>query len=551
MNYFHKHKYLNYLFTLTFSFILFSKVSSAQTLPKKIFRYNQTGGLTSLDPAFADKRANIWAVTQLYNGLFRFGRSNRVKRALVNKWEVTEDGKTYTFQIKKGIKFHDSEVFPNGKGRELVAADFVYSYRRILDRKTQSPGVWIFKDKVLRNPDQSISDTCFQAQGRYTFKIYLNQRFEPLTQILAMPYALVVPHEAVKRYGKEFSKHPVGTGPFKFESWKPQKSLVFKKNPSYWKFNYEGKKLPLIDEVQISFVQDRRKAFKMFTRGKLDFITGIVENGADLLLNRDGTVRDKWLGKFTVEKVPYMNTEYVGFNFDHTAEKKIWSNKKLRLAMSYAIDRRGLVNQLRHQVGIPGHFGVVPQIISYSTHAKGYEYNIIKARKLLAAAGYPKGKGLPTLMLHTYLADKKLAEYLQSQWNYIGINVKIISKKFAKHQKKVDNGNAGLFRASWLGDYPDPENYLALFYGKNFAPIGPNKTHYRNSKFDTLFEEARTAKNLFTRYTDYRKMDQIIMDEAVVIVLYYDENVWLKQNNVQGLETNPMNNLHLESVNVK
>ena len=345
MNNLYKNRYFKYLiygfYFLFFTQLVLPNASWAQSSSKKIFRYNQTGGLTSLDPAFANKRANIWAVTQLYNGLFRFGRSNRVKPALVHQWEVTEDGKTYTFRIKKGIKFHDSDAFPNGKGRELTAADFVYSYRRILAKHTQSPGAWIFKDKVLRNPDQSISDTCFQAQDRYTFKIYLNQRFQPLTQILAMPYALVVPHEAIKKYGKAFGQHPVGTGAFMFASWTPQKRLIFKKNPQYWKFNYEGKKLPLIDEVRISFVEDRRKAFKLFTTGKLDFITGIVENGADLLLNEDGTVKNKWLGKFTVEKVPYMNTEYIGFNFDHPTEKKLWSNKKLRLAMSYAIDRQG------------------------------------------------------------------------------------------------------------------------------------------------------------------------------------------------------------------
>lgn len=547
MKYIQNHKYLVFL-AFNIACILFNYPTLAQ---KKIFRYNQTGGLTSLDPAFANKRANIWAVTQLYNGLFKFGRSNRVLPDLVNKWEVTEDGKTYTFQIKKGIKFHDSEVFPNKQGREVIASDFVYSYHRLLAKQTRSPGAWIFKDKVLRNSDQSISDTCFKTQGRYTFKIYLNQRFQPLTQILAMPYALIVPKEAIQKYKHNFGKHPVGTGPFVFDQWQNQQLLVFKKNPGYWKFTYDGKKLPLIDEVRISFIEDRREAFRMFSKGKLDFITGIVENGADLLLTKDGAVKEKWLGKFLVEKIPYMNTEYIGFSFDHTSENKLWKNKKLRLALSYAIDRQGLVNTLRHQIGIPGHYGIVPEIISYSTRAKGYAYNIIKARKLLANAGYPGGKGLPTLTLHTYIADKKLAQYLKSQWHFIGVNVQISTRKFSQHQQKVDAGKAGLFRASWLGDYPDPENYLAMFYSKNFTPTGPNKTHYQNVRFDRLFEEARTAQNLFTRYSDYRKMDQIIMDEAVVIVLYYDENVWLKQNNVQGLETNPMNNLMLENVSLK
>ena len=547
------HQSNKYLTSFVFSIVLIHlvHVSIAQTGTNKIFRYNQTGGLTSLDPAFANKRANIWAVTQLYNGLFRFGRSNRVSPDLVNKWEVTEDGKTYTFHIKKGIKFHRHQVFAKHQRRELTAADFVYTYRRILNPKTKSPGVWIFKDKVLRNPDQSIADTCFKAVDRYTFKIYLNQRFEPLPQLLAMPYALVVPHEAVTKYGKDFGKHPIGTGAFTLAQWTPNKSLILKKNPLYWKHSYDGKKLPFLDEVHISFIEDRKKAFKKFTQGKFDFMTGIIENNADLLLEEDGTVKSKWLGKFSVEKVPYMNTEYIGFAFEHPSEKKLWNNKKLRLALSYAINREGLVNKLRNQVGIPGHYGIVPEVISYSTRAKGYRYNIVKARKLLQEAGYPNGQGLPTITLHTHLADQPLAEYLQSQWRYIGINVSINSQKFATHQQKVDLGKAGLFRASWLGDYPDPENYLAMFYSKNFAPNGPNKTHYNSAKFDQLFEEARTAKNLFTRYSDYRQMDQMVMDEAVVIILYYDENIWVKQNNVEGLETNPMNNLILEGVNIK
>ncbi|WP_299455157.1 ABC transporter substrate-binding protein [uncultured Microscilla sp.] len=542
-----------YLTSFVFSivFIHLAHVSIAQVGKTKIFRYNQTGGLTSLDPAFANKRANIWAVTQLYNGLFRFGRSNRVAPDLVNKWEVTEDGKTYTFHIKKGIKFHNHGVFANHARREVVAADFVYTYRRILNPETKSPGVWIFKDKVLRNSNNSISDTCFRAVGRYSFRVYLHQRFDHLPQLLAMPYTFVVPHEAVTRYGKEFGKNPVGTGAFRFVLWKPNKLLLLKKNLLYWKFSYDGKKLPLMDEVRISFIEDRKKAFKMFTQGKLDFLTGTIESSADLLLDEDGTVKEKWLGKFTVEKAPYMNTEYIGFAFEHPGEQKLWTNKKLRLALSYAINREGLVNKLRNQVGIPGHYGIVPEVISYSTRAKGYRYNIVKARKLLKEAGYPEGKGLPTITLHTHLADKKLAEYLQSQWRYIGVNVVINRQKFSKHQQKVDAGKAGLFRGSWLGDYPDPENYLAMFYSKNFAPHGPNKTHYQNPQFDQLFEAARATQSSSTRHSAYRKMDQMIMDEAAVIVLYYDENIWLKQNNIEGLETNPMNNLILEGVHQK
>ncbi len=517
---------------------------------KKIFRYNQTGGLNSLDPAFANKRSNIWAATQLYNGLFNFTKTLDVHPELVKEWDISEDGRVYTFTIKQGVRFHDNACFEGGRGREVKASDFVYSFSRIMKTGT---GSWIFNDKVALNPDGSPSDTAFVAVDDYSFKVYLNRRFPAFLQILAMPYCFVIPKEAVEKYGKDFRANPVGTGPFMLDQWDEKNSLRMVKNENYWDKDPKGNPLPYLDVIQISFIEDRNQEFNTFMNGDLDFIANLSETSRDQILEKNGEIKEKIQSEYNVEKVPYLNTEYIGFNLEGNQEENPFTNKKLRQALSYAVNRKGLISFLRNGLGAPGDYGIVPIALPSfdSTKVKGYPYNQRKAQELLKEAGHPNGEGLPTITLHTYTSDQGIAEYLQKEWQAIGVKVNIETNQFSAHQEKVDNGRVNFFRGSWLGDYPDAENYLAMFYSKNFSPEGPNKTHFSDTEFDKLFEEAHETDNLFTRYEDYLKMDQIVMEEAPIIVLYYDEVLQLKQSYVVGLEADAMNNLRLASVDIK
>ncbi|MDB5271453.1 MAG: transporter substrate-binding protein [Hymenobacter sp.] len=523
---------------------------------RRVFRYNQPEALSSLDPAFARNQANSWAVSQLFNGLMELDSTLLPVPALARRYSISPDGRQYTFVLRPGVRFHDSDVFAGGKGREVKAADFVYSFKRILDPATASSGGWIFRGKVLEKPDGNISDTAFVAANDSTLRIHLKEPFIPFLGILTMPYAYVVPHEAVEKYGKDFREHPVGTGPFRFKLWDEGNVLLYERNPDYWRADRQGHKLPYLDAVAVSFLPDRKTEFLIFMQGKLDFLSGIRAGSRDLIMHPDGTIREDFKGKFTVQKAPYLNTEYLGFQLDsanligeQAVQGRALRDKRVRQALNYALNKPEMLTYLLNRVGHAGTSGFVPTALpSFSEkEVPGYTYQPQKSRQLLRAAGYGPQQPLK-LRLSTVLERKEIGEYLQKQWANVGVQVQIDINQSAAQQDLVDNGRVAFFAKSWLGDYPDAENYLALFYSPNFSPAGPDKTHFKNAAYDKLYDEARRTQDVAKRTKLYQAMDRIVVEESPVISLYYDEVVRLTQNNVRGLTPNPMNQLLLERV---
>ena len=524
---------------------------------KKMLRFNQTEELTSMDPAFADDQSNIWITSQLYNGLFEFTEDMNERPLLAESWDVSEDGLAYTFEIRRGVKFHDDPVFPNGEGREVTAEDFVYSFNRILDPATGSPGQWVFADKVLRDANGNPSDTCFKALSSHKLRIYLEEPFPPFIEILAMPYTFVVPKEGIEEYGRDFRNHPVGTGPFMKQQWKQGSALVLERNPHYWRKGPDQHQLPYLDLVKVSFIPDKMQEFRAFQNGDLDFVAGVDPHTTDKILKKDGTVRDEISQNFDVQKSPYLNTEYIGFQLDpvkYANTDHPLLNRSVRKAMSYAVNRDELISFLRNELGMPATNGFVPSALPSfdEDRVKGYSYDPRKANELMKAAGYPDGKGFPKLKLNSTNNYKDMAEFLQRQWSSVlGIEVEIELNPFAAHQEMVENGSVKLFRGAWLGDYPDEENFLSCFYSKNFSPDGPNKTHYNNEEFDRIFESVHQEKDAWDRHALYQKLDQMVMEDCAVIVLFYDEVLRLKRKDVVGMKTSAMNELNLEMVDIK
>lgn len=515
---------------------------------KTVFRYNETAGISSLDPAFAKDQALIWACNQLYNGLVQLNEKMEVIPCIAKSWDISDDGKVYTFSLRNDVYFHDDDLFAGGKGRKVNAGDFEYSLNRITDEKVASPGAWIFNN-VEQNADKKYM---FNALNDSTFQITLNRPFPPFLGLLSMIYCSAVPKEVVENYGKDFRKHPVGTGPFRFKMWKEGVKLVMLKNEKYFEFDGD-KRLPYLDAVAVSFLIDKQSSFLEFIKGNVDFMSGIDASYKDEFLTNKGTLNPKYSDRFKMITEPYLNTEYLGILMDSMSPELKNSPlklKKIRQAISYGFDRKKMMKYLRNNIGTPGLFGFVPcGLPSFDTvDVKGYNYDPDKARKLLGEAGFPNGKGLPDITLSISASYLDLCQFIQHQLEEVGFKIKIDVNPPATLREMIAKSKVTFFRGSWIADYPDAENYLSLFYSPNFCPKGPNYTHFSNSTYDKLYEKSLSEVNDSIRYSYYREMDKIIIEEAPVVVLFYDQVLRFTQKNIEGLGSNPMNLLTLKRV---
>jgi len=510
---------------------------------KTIFKMNMDVGVTSLDPAFARNQMNIWCVNSLFNGLTQLDTNLQVKPSIAKSWEGSADGLTYTFHLRDDVYFHDHELFPNGKGRLVTASDFVYSFQRIIDPKVASAGAWIFNDKIdSTNPFVALNDT--------TFVVHLQKPFPAFPSLMTIQYCSVVPKEICEHYGKEFRNHPVGTGPFKFKYWKEGEVMVFLKNEHYFE-KENGHSLPYLDAIKISFISDKQTAFLAFLKNDLDFFSGIDGSYRNDVLYKNGTLKEKYTHRFTLVKSPYLNTEYLGMLVDSSlniVKNSPLKDKRIRQAINYAIDRKKMIQYLQNSIGIPGHSGFLPAgMPGYnSSKVRGYSYQPEKAKKLLAEAGFPEGKNLPEITLNTTSTYRDLIEFVQSELQNIGIKTKVEVHQGSSLRELIAKNNVNFFRGSWIADYPDGENYLAVFYSKNFVPNGPNYTHFSSKKFDKLFEASFFESNDSIRFQMYQEMERLVLEESPMVILFYDQSVRLIPKNISGLPNNPLNILDLK-----
>ena len=560
----------------------------------KIFKYNESAGILTLDPIYAKDLPHIWACNQIFNGLVAFDDEMNVVPAIAKSWNISDDGMTYTFILRDDVYFHEDECFKSTDNRQqttddvlhddsatrkVVAQDFVYSFNRVMDRKLNSSGSWIFanvksRQQTADNRQQTAvessplwrlkdqqSEYAFYAVNDTILKIELSQPFPAFLGILSMTYASVVPHEAVEYYGTEFGRHPVGTGPFKYQYWKEGVKLVFRKNPNYFEKIGEGR-LPYLDAVSISFIIDKQVAFMEFVKGKFDFMSGIDARYKDELLTRDGQLRQEYEDDIYLIREPYLNTEYLAFFLGENDTLGKERSLALRQAVSYSIDREKMLRYLRNGIGTPGNYGIIPVGLPGSLETEnlrdsesenhgdstsiGYPYNPKKAEQLLKdndLLGYE-------LKLYTTQDYIDIAKFVQSALTEVGLNCKVEEMMPAALREKRANGNLPFFRSSWVADYPDAENYLSLFTTNNFTPQGPNYTHYSNAKFDELYQKSLTCNDIEERARIYHAMDSLMMTEAPVVILFYDEVLRFVNKNVEGLGSNPTNMLNLKKVKI-
>ncbi len=542
--------FLRYILFPVMVLTLWSRCGGSKTEEdtRTVFNYNEMAGTTSLDPATANNLEDIWPVNQLFNGLLQMDDSLKVKPCIAKSWYISEDGLTYTFTLRNDVFFHDNACFDNGKGRKVIAKDVVFSFNRLYDARTSSAM------SLLTNIDRSEKTNYkgFSAPNDSTVIIYLKEPFSAFLSVLTMKYFSVVPSEATDMYGQDFRRNPVGTGPFKFKLWEEGTKLVMLKNENY--FEFEGtQRLPYLDAVTLSFVKDRETAFMELLNGKYDMLSGADAFNINEVLDKNGDLQPAYARKFNLQKQTFLKTDYLGILIDENMElvkKSPLRIKAIRKAINYAFDREKMVKYFRKNVGYPATAGFIPNgLPSFNDKiVKGYTYDPEKVRQLLMEAGYPEGKDLPEITLHTTDNYLEQTEFIQSQLADNNIKVKVSVDKPSVLRQAVASCEYNFFKKSWVGDYADEENFMSLFYSKNFAPMGSNYTHYKNPEFDVLFEKVIREQNREVKNAMYQKMDQMIIDDAPIIPLYYDQVIRLVSKRISGLTTNPMNLLNLTTV---
>ncbi len=531
---------ITHLITTSYFLILLISCNSESNSSKDhlVFRYNEHSNIATLDPAFASNPQLIWPTNQLFNSLVQLDDDLNIRPDIAKNWHFNDSTLTFTFNLRDDVYFHKSEVFlKNHKDstRLVTAHDFEYSFNRLLDEKVAARGRW-----VLNNVEH------FYAENDHTFIIKLSQPFPAFLGLLSMRFCSVVPKEAIDYYGNDFRSNPVGTGPFKFKLWEENVKLVLRRNPIYFEKDKLGNQLPYLEAVAITFLPDKQSEFLQFIQGKLDFISGLDNSYKDDIVTTQGKLNKKYEDQINLITSPYLNTEYLGFFMGSSSS--IIQSKKIRQAINYGFDRVKMIKYLRNGIGIPATHGFIPKGLPGFNEIEGYNYQPEKARELVLQYIEETGNQNPTISIGTNSQYLDLCEYIQKELERIGLKVTIDVVPPSTLRQMKSSGELDIFRASWIADYPDAENYLSLFYSENFTPNGPNYTHFKNNDYDSLYVSSLSVSNINDRKLLYEKMDSIIINEAPVVPLFYDMAVRFVNKNVIGLGINPQNFLVLKRV---
>ncbi|MFN7013523.1 MAG: ABC transporter substrate-binding protein, partial [Bacteroidia bacterium] len=531
-------------------------------------RVNETEPISSLFPHLFTDLVSSHVASQIYEGLVKFNAKDlSILPALAESWSVNQDGTIYTFKLKKGVFFHDDVCFPNGQGREFNAQDVKYSFERLATwhpdnamfaatiKKLLKGANDYYEASVSKKPD-------FEFEGvkvidEYTVEFHLEAPSSSFLYTLANPCLSIFPKEAYEKYG---NLTRIGTGPFMFlQNNNSDGTLILVKNPKYHKKDTLGNQLPFIDTLIYTFISSKKAELEEFQKGNLDIIIGLPsESIKDVVETQIADFQNR-PPKFILDRSPELATQFYEFN----TVVDIFKNKKVRQAISYAIDRDKIVDDiLKGEAYGPGIYGITPPSLrNYDVSSiKGYKQDKEKAKKLLADAGYPNGKGFPSIKLVLNSGGSKntnVALEIQKQLrDVLNINLELEIVPLSVKLEESRMGRGDMFRSAWIADFPSAENFLLLTYGKTVPktlnePSWPNVSRFVNTQFDELYEKALITQNQEEKNKLLIQAEQLMMDEAPLLILWYDEKYRMYQARVNNFYSNPLNYWDFSSVYLK
>ena len=537
-------------------------ISCTEKAPENQFRQKQSGdisyggivnlnfihpiqGLFPLNSVYSN---SVKIMGQVYEGLVYLDpETNTVEPALAESWEVEADGKSYTFHLRRGVKFHDSPIFPEGKGREFTARDVQFCLEKLCEPAPNNQMSSFMTDIIKGgeafynsggkrdNPKNELEGV--QVIDDYTIRIELNYPLVSFLKRLTHSCCYIFPRELYSVEDRmDFTC--VGTGPFAVAKMDVGTVVVLEHNKNYWKKDSLGNNLPYLDGIRFTFV-DQRRQLEEFAKGNIDFISDLSWEGIDFLAEALKSA------EFEYEKgyKPLTQVQYYSFQ----TQEGLFTDKRLRMAFNMAVDKQQLVNESLGGNVMPAKYGIVPPVLNEydATSVKAISYNPEEARRLMAEAGFPNGENFPVLTMQmnddgprVYRIAENLQKMLTKNLN-ITIEMSILPRQ--KHFEIVELGIVPFWRDNWVADYPDPENFLQLFYdGGEVAPTGEetnymNTARFQNATFDSLMRASKLEQDPQRRMKILAKADQLIMDEAVILPLYYETSSWYSQAKYRNL----------------
>jgi oligopeptide transport system substrate-binding protein len=548
-------------------------------------RYPLRDDAKSLDPAIAYDQVSLKVMPLIMESLFQYSylKTPIVLEPLLAESMpvVSKDGLTTTIKLKKGVLWHDDPAFPGGKGRELVAQDFVYAWKRLLHPDLQSPGSWIFEDKVAgytqlkqsiasdksKTPDQHISGEIpgFSALDSHTIQIKTLKPYPQLQFVLAMGFGAPIAKEIVDKYGQlGLGQRVIGTGPFQLREISRGSKITIDRFANYRKEVYPsegdanakkrglladaGKTLPFLDRIEFSIVKEDSPLWLQFNKGSLD-ISGIPKDSFDTAMSANSGLSPELTAKgvqLDISDRPVI--WYLNFN---AKDPLVGTNVNLRRAIVRAVDRDFMIKTFLNGRGTKGG-SIVPPGIDGHTGKKEIvgDYNIAEAKEFLKRAGFPNGTNLPEIRLDLRGAStttRQQGEYLKKALGEIGVKLNVVANTFPAYLEKEKTGNLQFFIGGWGADYPDPENFLQLLYSRNVAP-GPNASNWQNPKFDEVYAKVAAMKPGKAKDKLIEEAEKIVFDDAIWSMLYYPQDYALYHSWVSNFRPNDLINNDLKYV---
>ena len=452
----------------------------------------------TLDPAYSTDIYSITLIEQIFDGLVQFDQNLNVVPALATSWKVSPDGLVYTFNLRSDAKFHN--------GRKVTANDFVYSFTRILDPKEESSALGFFervKGASAYRRGESNEVAGLRALDAHTLEITIDEPFAAFLSVLAMFNSKVVPREEVERWGENFGINPVGTGPFRLESFGKDR-IVLGANLDY----FEGR--PYLDRAEFTVYEGSQNE-RIFQ----DFQSGLLDEAPVFGGIRERVAKSP---QYHFVRKPTLSLLFYGMNC-RTGPLK---SHLVRQAVNYAINKARIVSEVYRDQFVVAHTLLPPGMPGYFPENAFYTHDVQKARKLLEQAGYGPTRPPPALSLlsasHSQAAQKEF-ELLANDLAEVGISLEVkYETDWSRFEEQIRQGKFVMYRYAYFADVPDPDNFLGVLCG-SISPY--NYMGYRNQRVDALLSEALTRVDPLTRAAIYREVEALILQDAPLVPLLY------------------------------